>query len=185
MNIGIITASTRPNRNGGQVGRWVSRQAEEFEGLSFTALDLRDINLPFLNEPDLPSQGDYQHDHTAAWSEQVASCDGFIIVTPEYNHGYPASIKNALDSIYGEWADKPVGFVGYGVVGGTRAIEQLIPVVTQLFMHPLGGQVNIPLFSQLDENGDFVPNESNNKALDALLERMKSTLEAKLSAGVL
>ena len=173
MNIGIIIASTREARNGKKIADWVKHISDKQEGVHFKLIDLAEVDLPFFDEPNPPMMGKYTHDHTKAWAKTVEGLDGFVIVTAEYNHGYPAPIKNALDFLHAEWGGKPVGFVSYGVAGGTRAVEQLIPVTVQLNMVPLGGQVNLHIFSQMDENGNFLPTERDEESLSNLLSSVK------------
>ncbi len=140
----IIVASTRPGRVGRPIADWFYARAKEQQpNLQYELVDLADWNLPFLDEPIPPKAGIYQHDHTKRWSSKIAEGDGYVIVTPEYNHGYPASLKNALDFLYREWVGKPVTFVGYGMGGGQRAVGQLQQVVTELQMQPLPKQVAI------------------------------------------
>jgi NAD(P)H-dependent FMN reductase len=174
MNIAIILASTREARNGAKITEWVKHVADKHDGVHFKLIDLAEVNLPFFDEPNPPMMGKYTHAHTKEWAKVVEGFDGFIFVTPEYNHGYPATLKNALDFLHAEWAGKPVGFIGYGVSGGTRAIEQLIPVTVQLNMIPLGGQVNLHIFSQMDENGNFLPTERDEEAVSNLLSSIKT-----------
>ena len=119
--IGIILGSTRPNRNGEQVARWVYDLASRRGDAEFELLDLRDYPLPHLDEPLSPSFGQYQNAHTKVWASKIASFDGFVIVTAEYNHSIPGVLKNALDYLYTEWNNKAVGFVSYGGAGGARA----------------------------------------------------------------
>lgn len=174
MSIGIIIGSNRPGRNGIKIANWLTSHLDTLGTFEYEVLDLASINLPFMDEPMPPmmAAGNYQNDHTKVWSQTIAKHDGYIVITPEYNHSYPAVLKNAIDYLYGEWASKPVGFVGYGVSGGTRAVEHLIPVFTQLNAVPLGGQVNIPLFNQLNEKGEFVANEQNEQAVTALAAKV-------------
>lgn len=173
MNIGIILASTRQARNGEKIAGWVTHVADKHDGVHFKLIDLAEVDLPFFDEPNPPMTGRYTLAHTKAWAKQIADLDGFIVVTPEYNHGYPATIKNALDHLYAEWGGKPVGFVGYGVAGGTRAIEQLMPITVQLNMIPLSGQVNLHIFSQMDQDGNFLPTEQDEESLSNLLSSVK------------
>lgn len=136
IKIGVIVGSNRPNRIGLKVGKWFIDQVKDTPDVKFILIDLAEVNLPFLDEPKLPSQGDYVQEHTKAWSQIIAPLDGFVLVTAEYNHGYPANLKNAIDFLYAEWAHKPVAFVGYGSMGAASAIEQLVNVVAQLNMVP-------------------------------------------------
>ena len=171
MKLGIIVSSTRPNRQGGTIGTWVQKLAQE-AGHEATLLDLAVIDLPFLDEPEIPMAGNYQNDHTRQWAETVKAYDGFVIVTAEYNHSYPAPLKNALDTLYAEWLHKPVGFVGYGVKGGVRAIEHLRGVVANLKMRVASNEASLMLFQQRDEQGNFVPKESDIKAVHDMLSEV-------------
>jgi NAD(P)H-dependent FMN reductase len=137
LKIGVIVGSTRPVRVGRKVADWFIEQVKSIDGMEFELIDLADVKLPFLDEPKLPAQGDYVNQHTKDWSATIGAFDGFVFVTPEYNHSFPASLKNAIDSLYAEWAKKPVAFVGYGVMGATAAIEQLVNVTAQLQMVPI------------------------------------------------
>jgi NAD(P)H-dependent FMN reductase len=125
--IGIIIGSTRPNRRGEQVAAWVHQEASRRGDAKYELVDLRDYPLPHLDEPMPASSGQYQHDHTREWAARIDSLDGFVIVTPEYNHSVPGVLKNAIDYLYAEWNDKAVGFVSYGGAGGVRAVEHLRP----------------------------------------------------------
>ncbi len=141
--IGIILGSTRPNRNGEQVAHWVLEVASRRRDAYFELLDLRDYPLPHLDEPLPPSFGQYQNEHTRQWAAKIASFDGFVIVTPEYNHGTSGVLKNAIDYLYAEWNNKAVGFVSYGSAGGARAVEHLRLVA---------GELNLPaLNTMLDQ----------------------------------
>ncbi len=131
-NLKIILASTRPTRKGPAIAEWIYRIASERKAFETELLDLAKINLPFLDEPKNPRLGDYAMDHTRAWSRMIDSADAFIFVTAEYNHGYPASLKNALDFLFREWHYKPAAFVSYGgIAGGTRSVQQLKQVVSK------------------------------------------------------
>lgn len=136
LKIGVIVGSNRPIRTGRKVAEWFMSEVENADGTEFELIDLAEVNLPYLDEPSLPSQGDYQHEHTKKWGEKVDGYDGFVFVTPEYNSGYTAVLKNAIDSIYSEWGKKPVAFVGYGALGATRSIEQLVAITAKINMVP-------------------------------------------------
>ena len=151
--IGIILGSTRPNRNGEQVARWVYDISSQRADAEFELVDLRDYPLPHLDEPMPPSFGQYANDHTKEWAQKIGSFDGFVIVTPEYNHGTSGVLKNALDYLDQEWHYKAVGFVSYGgASGGTRAVELLIPVVTALRMIPVVASVRIAFVREYVDN---------------------------------
>lgn len=153
----VILASTREGRKGPAVAAWFMEQLSDQSDFETELLDLKVINLPFLDEPEHPRLRHYTHEHTKQWSRRIAEADAFVIVTCEYNFGYPAPLKNALDFLYHEWNDKPVAFVGYGgIAGGTRAIQMLKQVVTAQKMMPLAEAVYIPFFTRyLNEAGTF------------------------------
>jgi NAD(P)H-dependent FMN reductase len=143
--IQVIIGSTRPNRFGDRPARWVADQLGARDDLDVELVDLRDYPLPFFAHPQPPARTlrEYPDEATARWGAKVDEADGFVFVTSEYNHGYPASLKNALDHLFPEWHRKPVAFVGYGNVGGGRAIEQLRAVVVELEMAPLRHAVHV------------------------------------------
>lgn len=123
--VGIIIGSTRPGRIGEQVAQWILGEVSQTPGLRFNLIDLAVWNLPLFNEPGMPSKGQYTHDYTHQWSKEISGYDAFIFVTPEYNGGYPASMKNAIDYLYKEWTGKPAIIVSYGYGGGKGAASQL------------------------------------------------------------
>ncbi len=179
----IIIASTRPGRVGRPIADWFYGQAREGQThVQFELVDLADWNLPLLNEPISPKAHMYQHEHTKRWSARIAEGDGYVFVTPEYNHGYPGSLKNALDYLYQEWNGKPVAFVGYGMGGGQMAVRQLHLVVDALQMRPLNEEVAI-LFehNMLDERHQLVhPQRSLAKYVGNakdLVETLANTLQ--------
>lgn len=156
LRIKIILGSTRPSRFSEHAGRWIFEEAKKIAGIEAELLDLRDYEMPFFNEAISPSykQKDYENEAVRRWTEKVNEADGFVIVTPEYNRGYPAVLKNALDYAYKEWNKKPVGFVAYGSVGGARAAEQLRTVAVELQMAPIRNAVHIPAhWTLLDDKG--------------------------------
>ncbi len=148
--IGIILGSTRPNRNGEQVAKWVYDIASRRSDAEFELVDLRDYPLPHLDEPLPPSMGQYQNEHTRQWADKIASFDGFVIVTPEYNHSTSGVLKNAIDYLYAEWNNKAVGFVSYGGVGGARAAEHLRLVAGELQMADVRQQVALSLLTEFE-----------------------------------
>ena len=170
--IGIILGSTRPNRNGEQVARWVYDIASRRGDAEFELVDLRDYPLPHLDEPLPPSMGQYQNEHTKAWADKIASFDGFVIVTPEYNHSTSGVLKNAIDYLYAEWNNKAVGFVSYGAVGGARAAEHLRLVAGELQMADVRQQVALSLITEFENFSVFKPNDYNLASLDILLDQV-------------
>ncbi|MDL4818580.1 NADPH-dependent FMN reductase [Actinomadura opuntiae] len=141
----IHIGSTRPQRIGPAFAAWFAAMADKHAMFEVEVIDLAEVDLPFLDEPHHPRLRRYVHQHTLDWSATVERADAFVLVTPEYNYGYSAVMKNALDHLCHEWADKAVGFVSYGGIGaGTRAVQQLKQVVTTLRMVPVLESVNIP-----------------------------------------
>ena len=170
--IGIILGSTRPNRNGEQVANWVLEVASQREDAEFELVDLRDYPLPHLDEPLPPSMGQYANDHTKEWSQKIASFDGFVIVTPEYNHSTSGVLKNAIDYLYAEWNNKAVGFVSYGGVGGARAAEHLRLVAGELQMADVRQQVALSMITEFENFSVFKPGDYNLAALHTLLDQV-------------
>jgi NAD(P)H-dependent FMN reductase len=169
----IVIASTRPGRVGGPVAEWFVGRAQEHAGFELEVIDLAEVNLPFLDEPRHPRFRDYQHEHTKRWSATVSRADAFVFVIPEYNYGYNAVIKNALDYLHHEWQDKVVGFVSYGgVAAGTRAMQQLKQVVTTVRMYPVVEAVNIPFVGQFLVEGEIRPNEIMQASAIAMLDEI-------------
>jgi NAD(P)H-dependent FMN reductase len=172
IRIGIILGSTRPNRNGEQVARWVYDIASRRSDAEFELVDLRDYPLPHLDEPLPPSLGQYQNDHTRQWAEKIASFDGFVIVTPEYNHSTSGVLKNAIDYLYAEWNNKAVGFVSYGSVGGARAAEHLRLVAGELQMADVRQQVTLSLITEFENFSVFKPSDYSQASLNTLLDQV-------------
>jgi NAD(P)H-dependent FMN reductase len=170
--IGIILGSTRPNRNGEQVAKWVFDIASRRDDAEFELIDLRDYPLPHLDEPMPPSLGQYQNEHTKQWAERIASFDGFVIVTPEYNHSTSGVLKNAIDYLYAEWNNKAVGFVSYGSAGGARAAEHLRLVAGELQMADVRQQVVLSLITEFENFSVFKPGDYNLAALDTMLDQV-------------
>lgn len=171
INLKIIIASTRPGRKGIIVADWIIDICKSRKEFDVEVLDLAEINLPFLDEPKHPRFKDYTQDHTKKWSKTIDGADAFILVTPEYNHGYPATLKNALDFLYQEWNNKPVAFVSYGgVAGGTRSVQQLIQVINALQMKPIISSVVLPAFTKhINDQDKFVADDGLNKSVVVML----------------
>lgn len=173
----VIIGSTRPGRAGLPIAEWFIECAEAHGGFAVNVADLAKLNLPFLNEPHHPRLRNYVHQHTKDWSHVVGTADAIVIVTPEYNFGMTAPVKNALDYLHEEWRDKPVGFVSYGgVAAGTRAVQQLKQVVTTLKMLPVFESVNIPFHSQfIDASGRVQANDVMTQSASAMLDELART----------
>jgi NAD(P)H-dependent FMN reductase len=159
--IHIVVASTRQGRRGGWVGAWFAAIAHARDDLSAEVVDLLAWDLPWYRGPDVPARAVHRDEATMRWAAKVAEADGYVLVCPEYNHGYPAPMKNALDLVYAEWSHKPVTFVTYGgSAGGVRASEQLVQVAVELKMAPLRAQVHIPMVGRVfgrDGSGEPEP----------------------------
>jgi NAD(P)H-dependent FMN reductase len=173
----VILASTRPGRAGEPIADWFVERANEHGAFEVELVDLAEVALPFLDEPNHPRLRRYEHDHTKAWSARIDAADAFAFVTPEYNYGYPATLKNAIDFLHFEWQHKPVGFVSYGgIAAGTRAVQQLKQVVTTLKMLPLFEAVSIPFHARfIDEEGRVQANDVMTGAAAAMLDELVLT----------
>jgi NAD(P)H-dependent FMN reductase len=180
-HLAIVIASTRPGRVGLPVAQWFAELAAEHAAFDVELVDLAEVNLPFMDEPNHPRLRAYTHAHTHRWSAKVEAADAFVFVMPEYNFGFSAPLKNAIDYLHQEWAYKPVGFVSYGgVSAGTRAVQMVKQVVTTLKMVPLSEAVSIPFVSSLlDDDQVLVPNETMQQAARAMLDEL-ARLEAAL-----
>ena len=172
VRIGIIIGSTRPNRNGEQVARWVYDVAARRSDAEFELVDLRDYPLPHLDEPLPPAMGQYQNEHTRQWADKIASFDGFVIVTPEYNHSTSGVLKNAIDYLYAEWNNKAVGFVSYGSVGGARAVEHLRLVAGELQLADVRQQVALSLLTEFENFSVLKPSDYSLASLSTLLDQV-------------
>jgi NAD(P)H-dependent FMN reductase len=162
----------------------VQRTDAEFE-----VIDLLERPLPHLDEPTpaLVSAGQYQHGHTRGWAETIASFDGFVFVTPEYNHSIPGVLKNAIDYLYVEWNNKAAGFVSYGGLGGARAVEQLRLICGALQIADVAAQVPLSVLTEFENHTTFRPGDYTVAALDTLLDQVVawSTALAPLRASSL
>jgi NAD(P)H-dependent FMN reductase len=171
----IIIASTRPGRVGLPVAQWFEAEALAHGGFGEVELvDLAVVNLPFMNEPNHPRLGQYIHQHTRDWSAKISEADAFAIVMPEYNYGFNAEIKNAIDYLHNEWNYKPVGLVSYGgVSAGTRAAQMLKQVLSTLKMTPVPEAVQIPFVRQfLDDDENVTPNEMMTNGAKGMLDEL-------------
>ncbi len=172
IRIAIIIGSTRPNRLGESVGRWVHGIASGRTDAEYELIDLKQVNLPLLDEPVPPSQGKYSNDHTKSWAAKIASFDGFVFVTPEYNHGTCAALKNAIDYLYKEWNNKAAGFVGYGSAGGVRAVESLRLVMGELMVADVRAQVMLSLYTDFENFKTFKPAAMHEQSLGTMLGQL-------------
>lgn len=182
--IAVVIGSTRPTRICAGIARWILRNAQEGSPLHYEIVDLAEVNLPFLDEPLKAALHEYAHEHTVQWSRTVSSYDGFIFVFPQYNWGYPAPLKNALDYLYIEWRDKPVTFATYGTRGGNKAAEQFHQVLQGLHMQQLDDHLELVVTDDAvdedwqlrDVEATLHPYQVQVKAISAqLLEALQDT----------
>lgn len=158
LRIAVILGTTRPGRNGKAVADWVMEQAAG-RPATYELIDLADHELPLLDEPIPPSQGQYQNEHTKRWAELIAQYDGYVFITPEYNRSTSGALKNAIDYLYAEWNDKAAGFVGYGSIGGARAIEHLRGMCGELQIADVRTAVNFLLATDFVDYREFTPGD--------------------------
>lgn len=171
--IAIIIGSTRPGRNGPAVAKWVYEIAKKRNNAEYELVDLADFNLPLLDEPVPPSMSSsYTHAHTRAWSAKVASFDGFVFVTPEYNRATGAALKNAIDFLNVEWANKAAGFVGYGSFLGARAVENLRLIMGELQVADVRAQVGLSLFTDFENFSVFKPAAHHEDSVNTMLDQV-------------
>ena len=170
--IGIILGSTRPNRNGEAVAKWVYDIAKKRKDADFELVDIKTFNLPLLDEPIPPSMGQYSKDHTKAWASKIKSLDAFVFVTGEYNHSVPGALKNAIDFIFAEWNNKAAGFVGYGSAGGSRAIEHLRQIMAEVMVADVRTQVLLSLFTDFENYSVFKPAAQHESSVNAMLDQV-------------
>ena len=169
VKIGIILGSTRPGRVGEAVAKWVYEIASQRKDADFELVDLADYDLPHLDEPVPPSMGHYVNDHTKAWASTIAEFDGFLFVTPEYNHSTSGVLKNAIDYVYAEWNNKAMGVVSYGAAGGARAAEHLRLIAGELQMADVRTNVALSLFTDFKDFSELSPGTYQTQALETML----------------
>ncbi len=172
IKVAIILGSTRPGRNGEAVAKWVYELAKTRSDAEFELIDIKDFNLPLLDEPVPPSMGRYSQEHTKAWAAKIDTFDAFVFVTPEYNHGTSGALKNAIDFLYKEWNNKAAGFVGYGSAGGTRAVEQLRLVMGELQVADVRAQVALSLFTDFENMTTFKPAARHERSLNTMFDQV-------------
>jgi NAD(P)H-dependent FMN reductase len=173
LKIAVIVGSTRPGRKGRTVADWVIDQAKGRDA-SYEIVDLVDYPLPIFDEANHPALGQYEQEHTKAWSKAIASYDGYIFVTPEYNHSTSAALKNALDYLQREWHNKAAALVGYGAVGGTRAVEHLRAVLSVLQIAHVGQALAFSLFTDFENFTTFKPAESQAAYAKTLFDQLEA-----------
>jgi len=172
LRIALITGSTRPGRKSLDVARWVHGIASQRTDAQFDIVDIADYNLPLHDEAAPPMMKKYTHPHTLKWSETIAGYDGFVFLTPEYNHGPSAAIKNVIDYLYREWNNKACGFVSWGSAGGVRAVEQLRQVMGEVMVADVRAQVVLSLAADFENYSVFKPQAHHEKAVGTMLDQV-------------
>ena len=172
LKIAIIVGSTRPGRKADAVAAWVHGLAKQRSDAEFEIVDIKDFNLPLLDEAVPPSMGQYSQPHTKAWAAKIAPFDAFVFVTPEYNHATSGALKNALDFLYKEWNNKAAGFVGYGSAGGARAVENLRLIMGELQIADVRAQVMLSLYTDFENFTTFKPAAAHEKSANAMLDQL-------------
>ncbi len=173
LRFAVITGSTRPGRVGPQVSQWVLEQAKDRDA-TYELIDLAEEDLPMYDEAIPASAGKYEHDHTKDWAKKIGSYDGFIFVTPEYNHAPPASLKNAMDYLYGEWNNKACALVGYGSMGGARSVEMLRVIAGELQMADVRQQLGFSLFTDFENFSKFNPGPQHAKSAQTMFDQLEA-----------
>ncbi len=172
IKVAIVIGSTRPGRKGEAVARWVYEIAAKRSDVEFELVDIKDYNLPLLDESMPPSMGHYSQSHTKIWAAKIDSFDAFVFVTPEYNHGASGALKNAIDFLYKEWNNKAAGFVSYGGAGGTRAVEQLRLVMAEIQIATVRAQVTLSLYTDFEKFSAFKPASHQEAAVNTMLNQV-------------
>ena len=173
-NLHILITSTREERGGTAVAQWFVEEAKKHGKFEIQVVDLKEVNLPLLDEPHHPVLRRYEHEHTKAWSRTIEAADAFVFVLPEYNYGMPPALLNALDYLVHEWNYKAAGFVSYGgVSGGTRSVQMTKQVLTTLKVVPLPEAVVLPYFANsLDAEKKFNPGDTQQKPVTTMLDEL-------------
>lgn len=174
IKIKIITGSVRPGRFNIQPATWITKIAKKRKNIFVELLDLAEIKLPFFDEPIPPMMNKYSKEHTKKWSKTIAEGDGFIFVTPEYNHGVSPALKNAIDYLFYEWNYKPVTFISYGsLAGGSRSVEHLRGIAAEIKMYDLREQIMLPNYwEHQDENGKYQFTEQHENSANEMLDSL-------------
>ncbi len=173
LRLMVVIASTRPGRVGLPVGEWVAARAREHGGFDVDLVDLAELGLPFMDEPNHPRLKHYTQEHTWEWSRRVEPADAFVFVIPEYNHGINAPLKNALDFLCREWAHKPAGIVAYGgISAGSRSAEMLRVTLLGLRVVPIFDGVYIPFVQQRLDDGCFRGDEGVERAAEGMFDEL-------------
>jgi len=172
IKIAVIIGSTKPGRNGEAVASWVYEIAQKRNNAEYELVDIKDYNLPLLDEPVPASMQQYIQPHTKTWSEKIKSFDAYIFVTPEYNHSTSGALKNAIDYLSAEWNNKAAGFVSYGSAGGVRAVENLRLIMGELQVADVRAQVAFSLFTDFENYSVFKPAPQKEAEVNTMLDQL-------------
>ncbi|MFT3928542.1 MAG: NAD(P)H-dependent oxidoreductase [Myxococcales bacterium] len=172
LRVGVLTGSTRPGRNNIAVAEWVHNIAKKRTDAEYELVDIASFNLPLLDEPVPPMMAQYSKPHTKAWAAKISSLDAFVFVTPEYNHGVSAALKNAIDYLYAEWNNKAAGFVSYGSAGGARAVESLRLVMGELMVADVRAQVMLSVYTDFEHFSKFNPSPRHEQEVNVVLDQV-------------
>jgi len=172
LRIAIVMGSTHTGRLNDAVARWVYDVARTRKDADFELVDIAKYHLPLLDEAIPPTVGQYGHEQKRKWAQKIASFDAYVFVTPEYNHGVSAALKNAIDYLFREWNNKAAGFVSYGSVGGARAAEQLRLIIAEVMVAAVRAQVTLSLFRDFENFTRFRPDSSRVQELHAMFDQL-------------
>jgi NAD(P)H-dependent FMN reductase len=178
LKIAIILGSTRPGRNGEAVADWVLEKSRARTEAQYELVDLADHPLPHMDEPVPPSLGQYVGEHTKEWAQTIGAYDGYVFVSPEYNHSTSGVLKNAIDYLYGEWNNKAAAFVSYGAVGGARAIEHLRAICSELQIAHVRQQLSFSMWTDFENFSKFAPGPQHSEAVVVLFDQLESWTQA-------
>lgn len=178
LRIAIVVGSTRPGRRTPAIAEWALAIAKKRADAAYEIVDIADYDLPVLDEPVPPSMLKYSKDHTRRWSDVVASYDGYLFITPEYNHSISGALKNALDFVYHEWTNKAAGFISYGTTGGVRAVEHLRGIMSELQVATVRAHVSLSLYTDFENFAAFKPAASHETQLTTLLDQLAAWSKA-------
>ncbi|NBE99784.1 NAD(P)H-dependent oxidoreductase [Nonomuraea sp. KC401] len=181
--VAIIVGSTRPGRKAEAVAAWVHDLAARRDDATFEVVDIADYTLPHLDEPVPPRAGHYSHPHTHAWAQKIGAYDAYVFVTPEYNASVPGALKNAIDFLYAEWNGKAAGFVGYGIQGGTRAVEHLRQILGDLEVVDMPTTVALTLADDFQDHTYFTPSAVPTKNVALMLDELVARTAQSKGAG--
>ena len=173
LKIAIIVGSTRPGRKADAVAKWIFDFARTRKEAQYELVDIADYDLPLLDEAAPPSFGQYHKEHTKKWAAKINEFDGYVFVTPEYNHGTSGALKNAIDFLYREWNNKAAGFVSYGSGGGARAVEHLRLVMGEIKIADVRAQVLLSLFNDFENYTTFKPGPHHERSVHAMLDEVE------------